>query len=153
MSVAEASTIKFDSPMTMTSRLLVTALLGFATCASAQSIFRCDEGGRVTYTNRSCERGMAARIEIAAAPPPDTVKIAAARLQAAVAEFDTRHAAGTSGGELRALESASARSQTLGAGRTPVDDSVWCIVRHGDAGRGAGDIRHVNLLVSVPRRR
>lgn len=136
----------------MTAHLLVAALYGFAVSASAQTIYRCDTAGNVTYTNRPCAQGSAEWIKLDANPPVESVKLAAARLQAAVAHFNARHPVNVSGVDSLPSESESARSRPLAVNRRS-DDSAWCITRDGDGGLVSNDRRNVNLLVSVPRGR
>lgn len=136
----------------MLAHLVVAALFGFAVSASAQSIYRCDAAGSITYTNRPCGQGIAKRIEFDASPPAETMKMAAARLQVAVAHFNARHPVNGSGVGSATSESESARGGPLAVnGRS--DDSAWCITRSGDGELVMNDRRHVNLLVSVPRGR
>jgi len=136
----------------MTAHLLVAALFGFAVSASAQTIYRCDTAGNVTYTNRPCAQGSAKQIELDATRPAESVKLAAARLQEAVAHFNARHPVNVS--DVRSLpsESESARGRPLAENRRS-DDSAWCITRNGDGELVSNDRRNANLLVSVPRRR
>jgi hypothetical protein len=153
MSVAKGSTVKSDRHMTMTSHFVVALLFGFSTCVSAQTIFRCDEEGHVTYTSRSCARGMEKRVEPDAAPPVETVKMAAARLQVAVADFNARHPVKFSGAGSLDPESAAARGSPGVAEDRAAEDSAWCITRGDDGELVTDDRRNAILLVSVPRRR
>ena len=136
----------------MTAHLLAALLFGFAVSASAQTIYRCDTAGSVTYTNRLCAQDSAKRIELDANPPAESVKLAAARLQAAVAHFNARHPVNVAGVGSLASESESARGRPLAENRRS-DDSAWCVTRNGDGERVANDRRYANLLVSIPRGR
>jgi hypothetical protein len=136
----------------MTAHLLVAALFGFAVSASAQTVYRCDTAGTITYTNRPCAQGSATRIELEANPPAESVKLAAARLQTAVAHFNARHPVHVSGAGLLPSKSESARDRPLAEnGRS--DDSAWCITRNGDGELVSNDRRNANLLVSIRRSR
>ena len=136
----------------MTAHLLVAALFGFAASASAQTIYRCDTAGSVTYTNRLCAQGSAKRIELDANPPAESVKLAAARLQEAVAHFNARHPVNVFGVGSLPSESESPRGRPLAENRR-LDDSAWCITRNGDGERVSNDRRNANLLVSIRRGR
>jgi hypothetical protein len=153
MPLAKASAVKSDSHMTMLSRFVVAVLFGFSACASAQTIFRCYEEGHVTYTSRSCARGMEKRVEPNAVPPAETLKMAAARLHVAVADFNARHPVTVSGVGSLESESASARGIPRFAEDRRSEDSGWCITRDDNGEVVTDDRRNVNLLVSVPRRR
>ena len=137
----------------MIAHLLVVALFAFAASASAQTIYRCDLAGSVTYTNRPCSQGIAKRIELDANPPAEAVKMAAARLQVAVADFNARYLVDVSGEGSRASEKQSAQGVPRAADHRRFDDSAWCITRNGDGELVTNDRRNVNLLVSIPRRR
>ena len=80
------------------------------------------------------------------------MKLAAARLQEAVAHFNARHPVNVSGVGSLPSESESARGRPLAENRRS-DDSAWCITRNGDGELVSNDRRNANLLVSVPRRR
>ncbi len=136
----------------MTAHLLVAALFGFAVSASAQTIYRCDTAGSVTYTNRLCAQGTGKRIELDANPPAESVKTAAARLQEAVTHFNARHPVHVSDVGSPPSESESARGHPLAENRRS-DDSAWCITRNGDGELVSSDRRNANLLVSIRRSR
>ena len=136
----------------MTAHLLVAALFGFAVSASAQTIYRCDTAGNVTYTNRPCIQGIAKRLDLDANPPVESVKMAAARLQEAVAHFNARQSVNVSGVGSSTSGSESARGRTLAENHRS-DDSAWCITRSSDGELVSNDRRNANLLVSIPRRR
>ncbi len=93
------------------------------------------------------------QIELDANPPSEAVKMAVARLRAAVTDFNARHPVDVSGERPLASGKPSAQGVPRAANNRRFDDSAWCITRDGDGELVTNDRRNVNLLVSIPRRR
>lgn len=150
MSVAKLCSINTTSTMRKPRNLLVAIAATFAASASAQALYRCDDGGRVTYTNRACATGAVRHIQPEAGPPAEEQRLAAARLQEAIAEFNARHAANTPGALSPQL--ATAKGGPPRAASAPPDSARWCETRRGESESGVPFGAGANVLVSVPRR-
>jgi hypothetical protein len=87
-------------------------LAAFATSASAQALYRCQEGGRVTYSDRACTAGSVTPVPVDVGPSTEEQAAAAARLRQDVADFQARWAA-TQGGR-SAPQGASRKSAAQG---------------------------------------
>lgn len=65
----------------------------FAAASSAQTLYRCQEGARVTYSDRPCVAGATRQLPPNAGPPIDEQAAAVVRLKQDIADFDVRWAA------------------------------------------------------------
>jgi hypothetical protein len=89
--------------------MLTRQLLGlvtfatFAASVSAQTLYRCQDGARVTYSDRACIAGAARQLPADAGPPIAEQAAAVVRLKQDIADFDVRWAA-----RVAAAQSASA---------------------------------------------
>jgi hypothetical protein len=79
--------------------MLTRQLLGlvtfatFAASASAQPLYRCQDGARVTYSDRPCVAGAARQLSTDAGPPIAEQAAAVVRLKQDIADFDVRWSA------------------------------------------------------------
>jgi hypothetical protein len=64
----------------------------FAASSTAQSLYRCQDGARVTYSDRACVSGATRQLAPDAGPPVGEQAAAVARLRQDIAEFDVRWA-------------------------------------------------------------
>jgi len=62
----------------------------FAAASSAQTLYRCQEGARVTYSDRPCVAGATRQLPPNAGPPIDEQAAAVVRLKQDIADFDVR---------------------------------------------------------------
>lgn len=106
----------------------------FAAAASAQTLYRCQDGARVTYSDRPCVTGAARQLPPDAGPPIAEQTAAVARLKQDVADFDVRWTA-----RVAAAQSASSAARK-GAGQKPT----------GDAARGADNRCEPGTVTSTP---
>jgi hypothetical protein len=75
--------------MVMVRILVVFAGLVAGAAASAQTIYKCSSGGKVTYSEQPCSSGTQATLEVPAPPPPDPeLKERLARQKALAESFD-----------------------------------------------------------------
>jgi hypothetical protein len=96
--------------------------------AMGEKLYRCEQGGRVTYGDRMCAGGIETRVQPAAVPSIDEQKVAVARLRQELAEFDARWATrvATSSAAPGTSTGASPRSTAAAAG----DRETYCFERH-----------------------
>jgi hypothetical protein len=86
-----------------TRQLLGLAIFAaFAASSSAQTLYRCQDGTRVTYSDRVCVAGATRQLPPDAGPPVAEQTAAVARLKQDVADFDARWTA-----RVAAVQSAS----------------------------------------------
>lgn len=71
----------------------IAFLATFAAPAWAQSLYRCQEGSRTTYSDRACTTGPAVRMQVEVGPSIEEQSAARSRLKQSIADFDARRAA------------------------------------------------------------
>ena len=71
-------------------RLCLIIFATFAASSSAQSLYRCQDGARVTYSDRACVSGATRQLPPDAGPPIAEQTAAVARLKQDIADFDVR---------------------------------------------------------------
>jgi len=96
--------------------------------AMGEMLYRCEQGGRVTYGDRMCVGGIESRVQPAAMPSINEQKIAVARLRQELAEFEARWAT-------RVATSSPAPGTATGAhplatGAEAGDRETYCFERH-----------------------
>ena len=119
----------------------------FAASSSAQSLYRCQDGTRVTYSDRACVSGATRQFVPTAGPPIAEQTAAVVRLRQDIAEFDVRWTA-----RIAAAQSAGgAAKKNPGsnlAGVAARDTDSRCEPRGVESmpqiGRGAGSLVQAN---------
>jgi hypothetical protein len=92
-------------------------LLAFPLAAVGQTVYRCQDGKKVTYSDGPCSLGAEKRINTDGGPSPDDVAAARARLQ---------HDLDMLFGSTRRTSDGTTRELTLGARPTPPAGSPIC---------------------------
>jgi len=150
MAVANVRGVNTTSTMRKPRNLLVVIAAAYAASASGQTLYRCDDGGRVTYTDRACATGAVRHIQPEAGSPAEERRLAAARLREAIAEFNARHAVNAPGALSPQL--ATAQGGPPRGASAPPDSAPWCETRRGESESTVPVGAVANVLVSTPRR-
>lgn len=123
----------------------------FAAAASAQTLYRCQDGARVTYSDRACVAGAARQLPPDAGPPIAEQTAAVARLKQDVADFDVRWSARVAAAQsARSAPKKSADSKPTGDAARDTDSRCepGTVTSTPLIGTGAGSLVQTN----VPRR-
>ena len=96
--------------------------------AMGEMLYRCEQGGHVTYGNRMCAGGIETRVQPAAVPSIDEQKVAVARLRQELAEFETRWATRVATSSAAPGTATGARPPATGA--EAGDRETYCFERH-----------------------
>lgn len=121
----------------------------FAASASAQTLYRCQDGTRVTYSDRACVAGATRQLSTDAGPPIAEQAAAVVRLKQDIANFDVRWTA-----RVAAAQSASgvarkgAGSKLAGAavGDTDGRCEPGTVASTTQVGAGAGRLIQANAV-------
>jgi hypothetical protein len=125
-------------------------LITFATLAastSAQTLYRCQDGARVTYSDRACVSGAARQLPPSAGPPIAEQAAAVARLRQDVADFDVRWTARVAAAQSASGAAGKGAGSKL-AGDAARDTDSRCeprtVASTPQAGTGAGSLVQAN---------
>ena len=119
----------------------------FAASTSAQTLYRCQDGARVTYSDRACVTGAARQLPPDAGPPIAEQTAAVARLKQDVADFDVRWTARVAAAQsARSAPKKSAGSKPTGdaAGDTDGRCEPGAVASTTPVGAGAGRLIQTN---------
>ena len=117
--------------------------------AMGEMLYRCEQGGHVTYGDRMCASGIETRVQPAAVPSVHEQKVAVARLRQELAEFETRWT--TRVATNSAAHGTEAGARPLATGAEAGDRETYCFERH-DGAEATPTLRvtrHVTLSAIV----
>jgi hypothetical protein len=117
--------------------------------AMGGTLYRCENGGRVSYGDRACDDGIATRVQAATPPSMDEQKSALARLRQGLVEFDARWTARVAA--YAAATGTAANRRPRSAAAAAGDRETYCFERHdgADATPTIRVTRHVTMSAIV----
>jgi hypothetical protein len=129
--------------------LCLVTFAKYAAASSAQTLYRCQDGARVTYSDRACASGATRQLPQEAGPPIVEQAAAVVRLKQDIADFDVRwQARGAAAQSASGTARKSAGSKV--AGDTANDTDSRCEPRTAASttpvGTGAGRLIQANAV-------
>lgn len=120
----------------------------FAASTSAQTLYRCQDGARVTYSDRACVTGAARQLPPDAGPPSAEQAAAVVRLKQDVADFDVRWTARVAAAQPASGTAKNSAGSKLTGGATSDTDSRCeprAVAATARIGTGAGSLIQANV--------